>query len=43
MGVRWGKGKMGGEKLDWKDGESMREWDGWDEGGVNEGEGKYIT
>ena len=31
---------MGGEK---GEGESMREWDGWDEGGVNVGAGKYIS
>ena len=31
---------MGREKGEEEDGKSLREWDGWDKGGVDEGAGK---
>ena len=34
---------MGGEKGEGEDEESLRDWDGWDEGGVDVGAGKYIS
>ena len=34
---------MEGEKGKEEHGESLREWDGWDEGGVDVGSGKYIS
>ena len=43
MGVRWGYGEMGGEKGEGEDGESLREWDGWDGGRVDMGAGKKIS
>ena len=33
----------GGEKREGEDGESLREWDGWYEGEVDVGAGKYIS
>ena len=34
------QGEMGREKGEEEDGEGLREWDGWDEGGVDVGAGK---
>ena len=33
----------GGKEGKGEDRESLREWDGWDEGGVDVGTGKYIS
>ena len=43
VGVRWGLGEMGAEKGEGEDGKSMREWESWDEEGVDVGAGKYIS
>ena len=34
---------MWGEKEEREDEDSLREWDGWDEGGVDVGAGKYLS
>ena len=32
----------GGQMREGEDGESLRDWNGWDEGGEDVGAGKYI-
>ena len=44
-GWEWGgvKGRGGKRREKGRIGESLRGWDGWDEGGVDAGAGKYIS